>query len=116
MTAGDRARRSRLACLLVALVLALGLGGAARSGPGSGDGHPVVATVSGGPSPQAVLDVHLQPRLAPHPGSAAGPLSALVIALLLGRGRRTSPAHGVATATGRPACGSRAPPVSATPA
>ena len=116
MTAGDRARWSRPVCLLVALVLALGLGGAARSGAGSGDGHPVVATVAGGQSPQAVLDVHLQPRMAPHPGSVAGPLSALVIALLIGRRRRTSPAHGAITATGRPACGSRAPPVSATPA
>jgi hypothetical protein len=116
MTAGDRAQRSRLACLLVALVLALGLGGAARSAAGPGDGHPVVAAVAGGQSPQAVLDVHFQPRLAPHPGSAAGPLSALVIALLLGLRRRTPPGRGVVTATGRPACGSRAPPVPVTPA
>jgi hypothetical protein len=112
MTAGDR----RLASLLVALALALGLGGAARPGAVPGDGHPMVAAAVGGQGPQAVLDLHSQPRLAQHPGKAAGPLSTLVLALLLGYRRRSSPARDVACVTGRPACGSRAPPALTTPA
>ncbi|MDN3351561.1 hypothetical protein [Actinomadura sp. DC4] len=115
----DRTRRSPLACLLVALVLALGLGGAARTGASAGDGHAVVAAASGGQGPQAVLDLHSHPRLGEHrsSGKAAGPLSALVVALLIGRRRRSFRPVATLSAPGRPACGSRAPPgLSTTPA
>jgi hypothetical protein len=112
MSAADRARRSPPVCLLVALLLALGLGGAARAGLAAGDGHPVVAAVAGSHGPQAVLDLHSHPRLGEHrpAGKAAGLLSALVIALLLGRLRRSFRPRTAPPALGRPACGSRAPP------
>jgi hypothetical protein len=119
MSAADRVRRSPLACLLVALVLALGLGGAARAGVAAGDGHPVVAAVAGAQGPQAILDLHSHPRLGEHrqPGKAAGLLSTLVIALLLGHLRRSFRPRTTPPALGRPACGSRAPPgFSTTPA
>jgi hypothetical protein len=119
MSAADRTRRSPLACLLVALVLTLGLGGAARSGVAAGDGHPVVAAAATGQGPQAVLDLHSHPRLGEHrqPGKTVGPLSTLVIALLLGYRRRSFRPRTAPPALGRPACGSRAPPrLSTTPA
>jgi hypothetical protein len=105
-----------LACLLVALVLALGLSGAAHAGAAAGHDHPVVAA-AGGHGPQAILDLHSQPRPGEHrpTGKAAGVLSALVILLPAGRRRLSSPARDVRPAIGRPACGSRAPPAS-TPA
>jgi hypothetical protein len=113
MPAADRTRQSPLACLLVALVVALGLSGAAQAGAAAGHGHPMVATAAVGPGPQAVLDLHSQPRPGEHrpTGKAAGLLSALVIVLLAGRRRLSSPARDVPPASGRPACGSRAPPV-----
>lgn len=111
---GRDARRSPLACLLVALVIALGLGGGAPAGLGGGDRHPVVAAASGGQGPQAVLDLHTQPRLGEHrsSGATAALLSALVIALALGLLRGPAPARTALPAVGRPACGSRAPPAS----
>ena len=114
MSAGDRVRRSPLACLLVALVVAFGLSGAAQAGAAAaGHGHPVVATATGAQGPQAILDLHSQPRPGEHrqTGTAAGFLSALVIVLLAGRRRRSAPARDVPPSSGRPACGSRAPPV-----
>lgn len=113
MSAGDRVRRSPLACLLVALVVALGLSGTAQAGAAAGHGHPVVATAAVGPGTQAILDLHSQPRPGEHrqTGKAAGLLSALVILLLAGRRRLSSPARDVPPPSGRPACGSRAPPV-----
>jgi MYXO-CTERM domain-containing protein len=119
MSAADRTRRSPLACLLVALVLALGLGGAAHAGTAPGDGHSVIASLAGSQGQQAVIDLHSHPRLGEHrqPGKAAGPLSALVIALLLGHRRRSFRPRTAPPALGRPACGSRAPPgLSTTPA
>lgn len=112
MSAGDRVRRSPLACLLVALVVALGLSGAAQAGAAAGHGHSVVATAAGTQGPQAILDLHSQPRPGEHrqTGKVAGLLSALVIVLLAGRRRPSSPARDVPPPSGRPACGSRAPP------
>jgi hypothetical protein len=117
MTAGGRTRRSPLACLLVALFLALGLSGAAQAGAGTGDGHPMVASAAGGQAPQAALVLHSQPRLGGHrqTGDAAALLSALVGCLLLGRWRRSAATHDVPPAAGRPARGSRAPPAQAPP-
>jgi hypothetical protein len=113
MSAGDRTRRSPLACLLVALVVALGLSGAAQAGAAAGHGHPVVATAAGGQGPQAILDLHSQPRPGEHrqTGKATALLSALVIIVSsAGRHRPSSPARGLPSSSGRPACGSRAPP------
>ncbi|MCW2863243.1 MAG: hypothetical protein JWP48_4951 [Actinoallomurus sp.] len=113
MAAGGRTRRSPLVSLLVALFLLLGLSGAAQAGPGAGDGHPIVASAAGGQAPQAILVLHSQPRLGGHrqTGDAAALLSALVICLLLGRWRRSAAVRDVPPAAGRPARGSRAPPV-----
>lgn len=112
MQAADRMRRSPLACLLVALVLALGLSGAAQAGAGAGGGHPVVTAASGVPGPQAVLDLHAQPRLGtPRTDAAAAP-SALLAVLLLGRWRRRIRARAARGAPGRPPRGGRAPPAS----
>ena len=119
MSAADRVRRSPPAYLLVALLLALGLGGAPRVAGVTGDVHLVVAAVAGVHGPQAVLDLHSHPRLGEHrqPGKAAGLLSTLVIALLLGHRRRSFRPRTTPPALGRPACGSRAPPgLSTTPA
>ncbi|GAB2849430.1 hypothetical protein GCM10027176_60710 [Actinoallomurus bryophytorum] len=115
MSAADRTRRSPLACLLIALVVAFGLSGAAQAGAAADHGHPVVATATGGQGPQAILDLHAQPRPGEHrqTGTGAGLLSALVVVLLAGRRRLLSPGRDVLPASGRPACGSRAPPVSA---
>ena len=115
MSAGDRTRRSPLVCLLVALVVALGLGGAAQPGAATGHGHPVVATTTGGQGHQAILDLHSQPRPGGHrqTGTGAALLSALVIAVLAGRRRLSCRARDLPPSSGRPACGSRAPPVSA---
>jgi hypothetical protein len=115
MTAGSRTRRS--ACLLVAILLVLGLTGTAGVAAGAGDGRPIAVSVAGGPAPHAVLALHAQPRLGVHRpgGDAAALLSALVIALLLGRRRRTRAARGLPAATARPARGSRAPPARTTP-
>jgi hypothetical protein len=112
MSAGDRTRRSPLACLLVALVVAFGLGGAAQPGAAAGHGHPVVATTAGGQGHQAILDLHSQPRPGGHrqTGTAEGLLSALVIVVLAGRHRLSSPGRDLPPSSGRPACGSRAPP------
>jgi hypothetical protein len=113
MSAADRARRSPLACLLVALVVAFGLSGAAQAGVAAGHGHLVVATAAGVQGPQAVLDLHSQPRPGEHrqTGTAAGFSPALVIVPAAGRRRLSSPARDVPPSSGRPACGSRAPPV-----
>ncbi|GLY77470.1 hypothetical protein [Actinoallomurus iriomotensis] len=112
MPAADRTRRSPLACLLVALALALGLSGAAQMGAGAGGGHPMVTAASGVPGPQAVLDLHAQPRLgAPRADAAAVP-SALLVILLLGRRLRRIPARAARGAPGRPPRGGRAPPAS----
>jgi hypothetical protein len=72
----------------------------------------VVATAAGTQGPQAILDLHSQPRPGEHrqTGKVAGLLSALVIVLLAGRRRPSSPARDVPPPSGRPACGSRAPP------
>jgi hypothetical protein len=115
MASGDRARRSPLACLLVALVLGLGLGGAGHAAASPGAGHAVLTAV-GGSGPQAVLDLHSVPRLGEHAGKAAGLAPALVVALLLARWRRSSRVRGVVPPPGRPALGSRAPPRISTPA
>ncbi|WP_329253549.1 hypothetical protein OG417_10860 [Actinoallomurus sp. NBC_01490] len=113
MPAADRTRRSPLACLLVALVLALGLSGAAQAGAGTGGGHPMVTSAAGAPGPQAVLDLHVQFRLGtPRPDGFATAPSALLAVLLLGRRRRRSPARVARGAPGRPPRGGRAPPAS----
>jgi hypothetical protein len=115
MASGDRARRSPLACLLVALVLTLGLGGTGHAAASRGAGHAVLAA-AGGSGPQAVLDLHSQPRLGEHPGKAAGLAPALTVALLLARWRRSPRVRGIVSVRGRPALGSRAPPRISTPA
>lgn len=117
---GDRARRSPSACLLwtlaaFLLVLGLGLGGTPQGGAAPG-GHPAVAA-AGGQGPQAVLDLHAQPRLAEHPGKAAGLPVALGVALLLARWRCSPRVRTSVAAVGRPAAlGSRAPPQPSTSA
>jgi hypothetical protein len=113
MPAADRTRRSPLACLLVALFLALGLNGAAQAGAGTGAGHPMVTTASGVPGPQAVLDLHIQFRLGvPRPDGLATAPSAPLAVLLIGRRRRRIPARAARGAPGRPPRGGRAPPAS----
>jgi hypothetical protein len=113
----DRVRRSPSAHLLgalVALLLALGSGGTAHDGAASG-ASAVVAAV-GGQGPQAVLDLHAQPRIAGHPGKAAGPAVALGVILLLVRWRRSPRVRVPVAVAGRLALGSRAPPRLSTPA
>lgn len=107
----DRAHRSSPAYLLgalVALLLALGAGGASHGGAAPGE-HAVVA-VAGGQGTQAVLDLHGAPRLAGHPGNAATASVALGVVLPPARWRRSSRAHASPAAFGRPVRGSRAPP------
>jgi hypothetical protein len=110
MSATSRRRWPASACLLVALILALGLGGGAvQARVAYGAHHPVVAT-AGASGPQAVLGPQSPAWLGGHLGKAVGPVSALVIGLLLARWRRSSAAFGVPRTAARPSCGSRAPP------
>jgi hypothetical protein len=107
----DRAHRSSSAHLLgalVALLLALGPGGASHGTAAPGE-HAVVA-VAGVQGTQAVLDLHGVPRLAGNPGNAATAPVALGVVLLPARWRRSSRARASAAAFGRPVRGSRAPP------
>ena len=117
MRAADRTPRSLFACLLgglVALLIALGPGGAAH-GTASPAGHAVVAAAVGH-GPQAILDLHSQPRVAEHPGNSSAPAVAPAVALPLILWRRSRRVRASAPVPGRPALGGRAPPRPSTPA
>ena len=111
MPPADRTRRSPLACLLVALVLALGLTGAGQGSLSAAGGHPSVTAASGGTGPQALPHQPAQLRLgAPRPDGVAAVPAALLAVLLLLRRRRRPPARPARGAPGRPPQGGRAPP------